>query len=82
MANAIGADFTFIYDDQSYDAPDLQTGMPRDDAKHTALIRTRFKSAAMEALEILKRHRIVHTTTAERRQVHSLRLVSLTDFMK
>ena len=78
----VGADFTFVYDDQSYDAPDLQSGMPRDDAKHTALIRTRFKAAAMDTLEILKRHRFVHTKTAERRQVHSLRLMSLTDFMK
>lgn len=78
----LGADFTFIYDDQSYDAPDLQTGMPRDDAKHIALIRTRFKSAAMEALGMLKRHRFVHTNMAGRRQVHPLRLMSLTDFMK
>ncbi len=78
----LGADFTFIYDDQSYDAPDLQTGMPRDDAKQTALIRTRFKSAAMDALETLKRYRFAHTATIERRQFHSLRLMSLTDFMK
>ncbi len=82
LKQRLGADFTFIYDDQSYDAPDLQTGMPRDDAKHTALIRTRFKSAAMDALEILKRHRFVHTNMAGRRQVHPLRLMSLTDFMK
>ncbi len=81
MAKPVGADFTLVYDDQSYDAPDLRSDKGQDDENTIALIRGKFKFAARDALEILRRESCIFPTWVANAQFHPLRLVSLTEFL-
>ena len=81
MARPIGADFTLVYDDQSYDARDLRSVKGNDDPDTIALIRGKFKFAARDALKILKELGPVRTAWTDDPRHHPVRFVSLTEFI-